>query len=260
MKKMVFGFMALLICIAMISCDKKKAQLKLAAEKANLECPIDMGTVGSVVSITYDEDENVFAYEYNMKEDFNNIEVLSGYPELMKESTMINISNDKGDLRKTTEKVIEAEGSFKFIYHGMKTGATMEITLNNEELKTALDWNATARDAIEIELKMTNLQMPIVAGKGLMVTSVSIIGNDVTYITEMDPNLYQLSQLSQNGDAAKYGIINYVRNCGPVERNFLKKIADANMNLTYHYCYAGNPDGEACDVTLSNEDLSEILR
>jgi len=260
MRKMMFGFMALLMCIAMISCDNKKSQLKKAAEQANLECPFEMGAVGSVTSITYDEDNNTFIYEYDMKEDFNNVQILSDHLDLMKESMMVTISNDTEGLRKMADLIIDAEGSLKFIYHGLKTGATMNLTLNTEELKTALNLETTKLDALKMEIDMTNLQMPMQIAQGLQVTSMRIIGNDVTYICEMDPNLYNLSQLQENADNAKNGIINFLLYSGPVERIFITKIIDAGLNLAYRYCYAGDLEGESFIVTLTNDELRGFMK
>ena len=219
-----------------------------------------MGAVGSVTNITYDEDNNTFIYEYDMKEDFNNVQILSNHLDLMKESMMVTISNDTEGLRKMADLIIDAEGSLKFVYHGLKTGATMDLTLNTEELKTALNLETTKLDAVKMEIDMTNLQMPMQVAQGLQVTSVRIIGNDVTYISEMDPNLYNLSQLKENADNARNGIVNSLLYSGPVERLFINKIIDADLNLAYRYCYAGDPEGEAFIVTLTNDELREILK
>jgi len=178
----------------------------------------------------------------------------------MKESMMVTISNDTEGLRKMADLIIDAEGSLKFVYHGLKTGATMDLTLNTEELKTALNLETTKLDAVKMEIDMTNLQMPMQVAQGLQVTSVRIIGNDVTYISEMDPNLYNLSQLKENADNARNGIVNSLLYSGPVERLFINKIIDADLNLAYRYCYAGDPEGEAFIVTLTNDELREILK
>jgi hypothetical protein len=219
-----------------------------------------MGAVGSVTSITYDEDNNTFIYEYDMKEDFNNVQILSDHLDLMKESMMVTISNDTKGLRKMADLIIDAEGSLKFIYHGLKTGATMNLTLNTEELKTALNLETTKLDALKMEIDMTNLQMPLQIAQGLQVTSMRIRGKDVTYICEMDPNLYNLSQLQENADNAKNGIINFLLSSVPVERIFITKIINAGLNLAYRYCYAGDLEGESFIVTLTNDELRGFMK
>ena len=132
MKKVMFGVVVMLISLAMISCDNKKLKIKEAAVKANLECPIDMGVIGAATSITYDEDMNEMVYEYELTEEYNDVKSLSENPEMMKRSAMMSFSSDSESLKTLADMMIEAGGGIKFVYHGLKSGATAEVSLNKE--------------------------------------------------------------------------------------------------------------------------------
>lgn len=67
MKKLVFATYLLLVSFALISCNSSKKDLKLEIEEVNDECPLDLGLVGEISSVDYDEktDEVVMTMTIN---------------------------------------------------------------------------------------------------------------------------------------------------------------------------------------------------
>lgn len=58
MKKIIFVSILMLTSLFFYSCDSSKKELQAGIESANKECPMNLGMVGEISSMEFDEDED----------------------------------------------------------------------------------------------------------------------------------------------------------------------------------------------------------
>lgn len=133
MKKLFNILIAAFMLVAVASCNNAKDDLAGAAKEANTECPMDLGLLGTLNSIEYDEDENVVVYNVTINE---NIYSHDGYDADTIKRGMLNGLDASGDPA-TAEfiKVLkEARANIKYAMHFPKAGITESITLTYSQI------------------------------------------------------------------------------------------------------------------------------
>lgn len=254
-RKALMGAFSLMVCvIASVFCSCAESKLKLVAEAANKSCPVSLGLVGEMTSITYDG--NTMEYLLTMDESFTDIDKLGANPEKMKETLMTWANNEK--TREMFEMIIDAGASLSIVYRGKTSGKEARATLTSDELKQVLDSPvATAEEKLRLAIEQTNMQMPMDTGTGVVITELVDKGDVVVYMAKV-ADLEQLQALSGGVENVKNSQQMMFKMMGPAEKMFFNMIVDAGKSLGYIY-YADGTD-ETIEVVHTNAELREIFQ
>ena len=228
-------------------------ELSDKAELANSQCPVSLGILGEMTSITFEDGLLLFSYDIN--EEHFNIATLAQDRQAMKDNMMIMLSSPNEGVREIMELVINADCKLKVTMHGKTTDAVASATFNADELEKILNTEVSPQEKLNIAIASTQAQLPLNADVGMVITELKQEGADVVYVVTMDESMYNVSMVRQNKTAVKETILNNIRNMGPVEREFVKLVANADANLVYRYATRSGH----VDIKITNSELKELL-
>lgn len=253
-RKELIGIVSLIICaIVLFCCSCTENKLKEAAEQANKNCPVSLGIVGEMTSITYES--NTMEFLFTVDDQFTNIDALGANPEKMKSSLLAMVNNEK--TKELIEMLIDADADLSIVYKGKTSGKEANITISSTELKEMMDSPAATNDEkLKLVIEQTNLQMPLDTGTGVIITELVDKGDVVVYmakVTDKD----QIKMISNNIENVKNSQKMMFKMMGPAEKMFFQMIIDANKKLGYTY-YSDGTD-ETVDVEYTNEELKELF-
>lgn len=253
--KALSGAIALIICVIMSAfCSCAESKLKLKADAANKNCPLSLGMLGEVTSITYDDDTMQFLF--TLDETFTNIDKLGADSESMKSILMAWVNNENS--RELIEMIIDANAGLSVVFKGKTSGKEARITLTSSELKEALDRPMiTEEEKLKLAIEQTNMQMPMDTGTGIILTELVDKGDIVVYMAKVT-DMNQIKLLSSNVENVKNSQQLMFKMMGPAEKLFFKMIIDANKDLGYIY-YADGTD-ETIEVVHTNAEMKELLQ
>lgn len=257
------GFM--LICslslVVMLATSCQEAKLKAVIAVANKQCPMDMGQAGKITSIAYDG-KNV-VYNFQMNEEFTDINALKKHPEGMKESIQTMFRNPAKEVKKMFEMMVDCNAGLQVIFMGDKSGdkATAEFTA--DELKETLNTDAdeTQSDLAKLkgQIKMANLQFPMKASEDIEMEKIELSDESVIYICKVDEDLSDVNLIEENAEAVKQGMVTALANQkDPASQLFLQTCVNCNKNIVYKY--VGNQSGTEYEVVITVDELKDMLK
>ncbi len=244
----------LVMMLAGCTADNK---LKLAAEAANKKCPVSMGAVGDVESITYEDGEVVYTLAIN--EQLSNMQAMKENPEDMKQMVLTNFANPEGNQKTMLDLIIDANASLRFVYKGKESGETIEMALTADEVKAAADnTSLTAEDKLNAEVNATNMQLPMSIDDATVLEKMVVEGNSVVYLYKIDESILNIDDMKINADDAKQNVKTSLVNGGPAVHAFLKKVLDTNRDLRYRYI--GSESGNSTEFVFTPDELQDMLK
>lgn len=274
MKKNKLFFLTMLVCCMMTlfsACDgqKKKdksdkdgnedrteeAYQKLRDGLKGVEavCPVSLGILGEMTSITFEDGVLLFSYDIN--EEYFNIATLAEDRKAMKDNMKTMLSNPQGEVRNLMQLVIDADCKLKVTMHGKTTDAVASATFNPDELEEILNLEVSPHEKLVLSIQSTQAQLPLEVDMGMNITELFLEDSDVVYVVKCDGSMYDLSTFRQNLDLIKSTITSNIRNMGPVEREFIKLVVNDDANLVYRYVVGSGH----VDVKITNAELREYM-
>ena len=228
-------------------------KLRRGAESANAQCPVSLGIMGEMSSITLDDDLLLFSYDID--EDYFNVATLAEDRQAMKDNMKTMLSSPQDDVKELLEQVIEANCRLKVTIHGKTTDAVASATFKADELDELLNTEVSPQEKLATAIASTQSQLPLNVDAGMTITQLKQEGDDVVYIVKMDESMYDISMVRQNKAVVRETIMQNIRNMGPVEREFIKLVANSDANLVYRYTTSAGH----IDIKITNEELKESL-
>ncbi|MBO4463866.1 MAG: hypothetical protein J5797_06690 [Prevotella sp.] len=219
----------------------------------NSQCPVSLGSLGEMTSLTFEDDLLLFSYDIN--EDYFNVATLAQDRQAMKDNMKTMLSNPNEAVREIMELVIDADSKLKVTMHGKTTDAVASATFNADELEKILNTEVSPQEKLAISIASTQAQLPLNADAGMMITELKKEGDDVVYVVEMDESMYTVSMVRESKAAVKETIMNNVKNMGPVKREFVSLVVNADANLVYRYATSSGH----VDIKITNAELRELM-
>lgn len=235
--------------------DRYMAQLRKGVEEANATCPVSLGIMGEMVSMTMEDDVLVMRYDIN--EDLISVATMADDRQTMRDNAKVMLSNPTGAMRTLMELVIKAGAKMKASFHGKESDAVASITLSADELEELLNNDVTPEEKLETAITSTKLQLPIHVAQGMDVVDLKREGNNVIYVYVVDETTYSIDLFEQNKAQMKEAVMAELSAQGTVEKQFVQIVANAGANLVYRY--KGDNSGAFTDVTISNRELKNML-
>lgn len=238
------------------SVEQKSSQLCKAAEEANAQCPFSVGAFYQFESIKYDEKEKALVYNVEVDETYANVASMKENPEVVKRAMLAAVAPST-DMQEVIDMIKSENGSLVFQYYGNKSDSTLSITITAKELEEAQQTEVTPEDKLIEAINVTNLQMPMQVEDGLVMKSLDIIGDNVTYVYEADEARYSIDAIKANSKTVKQNMISIINDMTGIEREFIRMVSDADKNLAY--LYRGNKTGKEVTIVINNVQLRSIL-
>lgn len=248
-----------LVLILATSCQE--AKLKAVIGVANKQCPMDMGQAGKITSITYDG-ENV-VYNFQINEEFANIDALKKNPDSMKESIKAMFRNPAEEVKKMFEMMVDCNAGLQVIFVGDKSGdkATAELTADEikETLNAKPDESQSELTKLEAQVKMANVQFPMKAGEEIEIEKMELSDESVIYICKVNEDMSDINLMKENAEAVKKGIVATLSNQkDAASQSFLQTCVNCNRDIVYRYI--GNQSGNQHDVVITVDEVKEMLK
>lgn len=255
------GKIILFACLSLIlltGCDQK-SKLKLGIEAANKQCPMKMGTVGEVSSITYDDTDVV--YLLTMNEDYIDLEALGKTPEALKAAAVAMFRNPEKNIKEMLNLVIEANSGIKFTYKGQTSGKEVTCYLGTEDLRSLMSQDMPKADSDQKKLEelvnVTNVSCPMVVDEATTLKNLTIEPDRVVYHYTVDENSMDIATMKDSEAEIKQNIKSSLDVSEPALKMFLEACVKCNKGLGYQY--AGDPSGESLEIIFSVSEIKALL-
>lgn len=256
MKKLVFATYLLLVSFALISCNSSKKDLKLEIEEVNDECPLDLGLVGEISSVDYDEKTDEVVMTMTINKDLPlKLSALKQLKNTMKRSVLGNWAKSESSLV-LIEKIADADAKFTIVMQTADTNESLKIKISKKEVKDIAAGNIdsiTPREMVDIMIASTNAQCPMQIDEVTVLSSVTLENNSFVYNCSWDENSVSIEEIDANKDVLKTNIKQLLLSEDPMTQELIKICKDANVCILYRYI--GDTSGDVCLVKFSPEEL-----
>lgn len=262
MKKTLKSLMLMVMAsLVFVSCDEQKKELKEQVEKFNNSCPIPLGDIGSVNSVSFDG--RTVEMKFTSSEAFAPITSLSNHPQETKEILAMALTKDSS--RKFVDKIIAANCSFKAIFVGTQSGQRADFSFTANELGNAIEKYSNMNDRQKLIVSMvmgSKIKLPISIDSTTKLVGLSLKADALAYKYEIRD-----TETGQNINSAKslmkYMILSQMANemkggmMGDRNRQFYQALVDCKQGLEYEYHELNT--GNKMAFRISTDEIREVL-
>lgn len=259
MKKLSYIFAIFAIVATLAGCSKSNAaldQLKKAAADANRSCPIDMGMIGKMTAIEFNEDANAIQYTVLLNEELVTLESIVDDEESVRRSMSATFTQSDNGLM--LDLMIEAGAGVEFIMRGNKTGAEKIIRFSVNDIKeikdNPIDPTENYNENYESILKQIQSELPTYVTNGMYMNEVLDQNGYLVYVYSLDDNLYDISLFDESYDEIKAGMIEeFVSDNDLVTRELIKMLKALGRGIKARY--VGTPSGNTAEIVIESYEL-----
>ena len=259
MKKIIALLSLFVLIVAAMSCENENVKkLKNDILLANKQCPVNMGMVGDLMSMKYDENTNEVSFYYVINDDIISIDALKSSRGAALNTMKLSISSEES--KPLVKTMIDAGASFLVTFKSAETGKTFEIKLSPEDLKkiydSPLSTNEKNKLILENQIAMENSTYPILVEEGMEMIKVEDAGDNVIYHCRVDEDLYDLYLLKLNENEVKRNMEEVFED--PLTNKQIKLLSSLGKGLVYHYY--GDTSGKSVDITFTPDELITYIK
>ncbi|MBR2195919.1 MAG: hypothetical protein IJ911_09930 [Salinivirgaceae bacterium] len=245
--------MAVYLAVA-TSCNHSELQVSLSL--TNARCPIDLGLAGSMESIKL-EKENVVA-TIKMNEQFVNIKAMGQSNDVIANAIIKSmLLND--DEKKLLQTIADENIGLKYIIIGDQSGQKTTIQLSTEQIKSALNASTSPHELLLNLINSTKIQLPMTVDVVTTLKDLTIEGENVVYIYNIDENQVNMDDAEKNINNLKANTVeNTKRVINDVAAGqFFQTVIKDGKNVCYRYI--GNKTNKTVEFVITHNELLEIL-
>lgn len=238
--------------LALTSCTNSK--LKTMVDDANKDCPLSMGEMGEVSSITL-EGENV-VFSYSIDEQYVDIDALSENGETIKSSIISALSQSSKEMFVEMDK--ENAGLVLNLV-GKTSKKTCTLKISPEECKSILKsindgTSDTPIETLKKQIEATNVQLPMTIEEGLVLYEMTLEGDYAVYNYNVDESMYDINTMEQNKEQTKAEIKAMLTSGSDMAlEKFVKSCKNANKGIAYKYI--GSNSGKSYQINFPISEL-----
>lgn len=252
MKQVFLSFMMISLLLVSSCNGPKRTELALELEKANKQCPMSMGTLGSIDSLTLDEEENAVKIVMSVNDEYVSLDSYAANPDLSAKNVLLGFS--RGDARKVVKQVADAGVGMWVVFKSMQTGQTVDVKLSPEQIKSITenkdkDKNVS-RDLVATQVEMENTRCPYQVDEETLCRKVELKGDRVVYYMEVNEADIDMDVLAEAYDELRKSIGQELRS---FNRSVLKAYREAGIGVKYHFY--GDKTGKVLEVDFPADEL-----
>lgn len=259
----IFIFTILLALIASTGCENENVKkLKKEIAVADASCPINMGIVGDLLSIKYQEEENRVIFYYSVNEELGGGLFIKKNKEKLLQQFRLSFS--KSESQQMLKDVVNAKASLMIIFKAPSSGKTVKFEIPYEELKelrtNPMSNSEIQRLTIKNKIEVENARCPYKVDEGTTTTKVALVDGYIVYYYEMDESLFYMKELKRHQNELKENVREYLKSmCNDMTMQKELQML-VGQNIGYQYRYYGNKSKEYVDVVFTPEELSIYLK
>lgn len=255
-------FCLLIIIIHFTSCvDGNVSKLRTQIHLAEIDCPINLGMAGDLVSIKYNEKDNTVLLYYSINEEYSGPALFRSNKEKLIKQFRLSLSNEES--RELISDIVNARASLTAVYKSSSTGKTRVLSLPYEELKDIKDSPLSEQEVNELRIStmidIQNSACPVTEEEGIVRTKVELVDNNIVIYYEMDENLFDIKSMRKNKKELWNILYESLKdsNSDPtVKRDIFLMVSSG---IGYHYRYYGNRSKDFFDIVFTPDDLEMAM-
>lgn len=256
MKKILFTTFLMLAVFTFYSCDLSKKKLQSDIETTNKECPIDLGMLGEISSLEFDEETDELIMTMTISKEMNlKVSALNKMKDALK-NTMLGAWAKSESGLKLMRKLAQADSKITIVMQTEGSNESLKINVSKDEVKDVAEGKIapiSPHDMLEMMVTSTNVQCPMQVDEATTLSSVSLEGGDFVYNYSTDENSVSIEALEQNKAAIKAEIKQTLSVQDPLTKRIISICKEANAGIVFRY--VGNVTGKACIVKFSSSEL-----
>lgn len=234
--------------------NKYITKLKEMIEEGNRSCPMDLGMLGEVQKMNYDENSNHVKFHYLIDETNTPLTIYDDTKNI-KQSLKITLFTESS--RPLMKSLIDAKAGLQLIYKGSKSKKTKKINLSYTELKEAYNNPITEKEKnlilLENQIARENGACPMTVSEGMVMDKVFDTGSYVVWRYRLDEDYYSLSDFSAS--EVKQNMIAVFKD--PTINQIMQLMIKNNRGVIYRYY--GDTSNKTVDVKFTVSELKQNL-
>lgn len=234
--------------------NKYITKLKEMIEEGNRSCPMDLGMLGEVQKMNYDENSNHVKFHYLIDETNTPLTIYDDTKNI-KQSLKITLFTESS--RPLMKSLIDAKAGLQLIYKGSKSKKTKKINLSYTELKEAYNNPITEKEKnvilLENQIARENGACPMTVSEGMIMDKVFDTGSYVVWRYRLDEDYYSLSDFSAS--EVKQNMIAVFKD--PTINQIMQLMIKNNRGVIYRYY--GDTSNKTVDVKFTVSELKQNL-
>lgn len=260
MKRILFGMLMLAtMLVTFTSCDKSaasKVMLQKQIEETQKRLPMSMGAMGTMSTITYNDD--VVTFTYILNERLSDIKVLMDDSLLIKENFQCLVARNNA-MQQMVKEIASAEANLRLKYKGRTSGKVATVTISNSELADTENFIFTPEQAaqklVENCVNIEKKKIPVNNLNGSHTTDEFWEDNTLVYVITFKKG-YSIKAFEAN----KSNIHTQMR-MALASQTAAQSFIEAMISLNKSICYrikVEDSEGNV-DITFSPSELKTVF-
>lgn len=251
--KQILTLAIAVLCCALCSCesDDNLSRLKKSIAATNSRCPMSLGMMGDMLSITYDDNAREVKYVLRINEDYAEIDKLTFDRGLTIKMMKLSISGRDEMLN----ELIEAEVGLNVTCKWISTGQSFNYALTLDELKEIKNNPISESERNQIllhhSLALENADFPCLVVESIEALRVYDDGANIIYLLRMDENIYDFDMAKSVVSEMKQDVAESLKDLNVKAQ--LNMIRSLNKGLIYRY--TGSISNKSFDIAFTNDEL-----
>lgn len=261
--KSLFGLLMLFVMASFLftSCDQQKKELKEIVDKMNNDCPLPLGDIGSINSVTFDGE--TVEMKFTSNETLAPISSLTNHQEEAKEMMALSLTEDASE--KLIDLIIATGVNFRSVFVGTQTRQRAEFSMTADEFKDAKEKYSNMNDQQKLIIILyigTKIKLPVVIDDITKLVGLSLTSDALKYKFEVND-----AETGQNMESAisfmKYVTLTQIANSlkegliGDRNKRFYQALVDCNQGVEYEYHELQT--GKRQIFRISTDEIKEVL-
>lgn len=259
MKRLLILFSVIVAMVGFTSCvNENVAKLKREVEAADKQCPVNMGMMGDILSLKYDEKAKEVQMYFSLHEDIASIDALKNNEDMALKSMKLSFSRDQS--KEMLKQMINAGAGLSITYKSASTGKSFKVSLSLDELKEIRDNPMSEMEVnqmlLENSMAMENARCPYLVDQGMEMVKVFDDGENIVYSCRLNEELYDMSAFEYAQAEMKQNMKEILKD--PMMKQQLGIIQKVGKGFVYRFY--GDTSGKSVDITFSNDELAYHTR
>lgn len=258
----IVAIFSIALCLMTGCVDGNVKKLKQAVLDADKYCPMNMGAIGDVLSIKYQQSENRVIITYAVNEEVSGALFVKENKDRLHK--LLQLSFSGSDTQEILKDIVNAKASLMVIYKAPRSGKTVKTELTYDELKemklNPLSDRELQKLILDNRVELENATYPKTLDNGVIITKVEVIDNYLVYSYDLPQSGGGIKELKSHADEMKANIKKALEEqlqfeAAQGEFRMLK-----NLNMGYRYRYYEKGGNDYFDIVLTPEELAKYVR
>lgn len=225
-------------------------------DAANQACPMDLGAVGSMTSIVYQN--GYVVYNISCDENVIDIDKLNSNINQSKQSLIAMVKDP--EMKDVLDMLIKENAGLKYCYTCKASGKKAVATLTPGEVHAIANGTIDGGDMSKTLLQMissANSTMPSEITDGMTGENIVLEGDYVVFNVSVDESKYSIQTLKQLQSEYRSGMAEVMKSSDATYKALLLVIKNSSYGLDVRL--KGASSGETMDVKFTASELGKLV-